>query len=693
MYKKMVTICLLTVFMTQFTIAQNPAPKLYENWPSNDSEWTTLTNHIMWCYNSLRDRECVATGSTNLGWEVSLVCPFRDYSLIAQEVDRLAPYFVNHTLAGANSDFSDYLSITNSTGLCPSDFPRWTPANLHSNAFGRADWSTNSALTSWMAVTNRAFIAEVTAAINLLKWTARSKSADIQSDTEEVVSWLKNADVLISRDTFTDDCSELRSAYSDSFYSGADHLSQRGIFEVEIYDETWWYPQGHHLIAWSEYKYGISVDPVTDGRGFVYGNSFDLGEEGNPYVFNPQASVFIRRDIYWSGYTPSPAVVGRKKIFFCENFSTLSQGSKLFTYENPIGDEALQVDPLSYSGIDNLSVYGLPFVPVKYHESIDYILCVMKWTFDVFPQDKLPPVTVAETPDVDMDGIVEIMSTAGLPGAETGTFIVNSADESPILYLPLSFDVAWASRLLGKAYLSQGANNKLPYHFMPWIRRGYEGAMEMPVCKFPFMGLNTLHYNLNTCILEFNILTNAQTHIKQAVVLRPRGEVVVFDFPWNGTSFSTNGYPTGINRDRGYVLYHDRHPSSDEDLKSGVLNLLFPSGIGHTFGEGHWTRFDLPTPINSVFNDEGMTSHYFAQSGEWFDDEFSWQSTLVTQELAAVTGCVYRTAVEWKKGLPTQVTYHSITTGELCVLPVWTRSTPSQSPGLLRVIVSFMGLA
>jgi RHS repeat-associated protein len=651
--------------MTHFTIAQVPSPKIYENWPSNDPEWNALTNHIMWCYNSLRDRECVATGSTNLGWEVSLICPFRDYTLIAREIDRLAPYFVNYTLAG-NGDFNSYLSTTNSTGRCPSDFPRWTPAILHSNAFGRSDWSTNSALTSWMAVTNRAFIAEVTAAINLLKWTARRRSAYGQSDTEEVISWSKIADVLLSYDTFTDDCLALRSDFFDSFISGAEHSSWRGILEVEIYDETWRYPQGHHLTAWSEYKYGISIDPIADGEGFINDHSFDLDQEGNPYAFNPKASVFIYRDIYWSGYTPGPTVVGRKKVLFCENYDTVSQGANLVTYANPIAEEALGLDPLSYSEIDNPSVYGSPFVPVKYHESIDYILCVMKWTFAEFPQNKLPAATPIETPDVGLDGIVEIMSTGGLPGAETGTFIVNSADDSPILYLPLSFDVAWGSKLSGKAYLSQGANNKLPYHFIPWIERGSEWAMEMPVCKFPFMGLTTFHYNLNTCILEFNILTNAQTHIKQAVVLRPRGEVVVFDFPWNGTSFSANGYPIGINRDREYVLYHDRHPNSDEDLKSGVLNLLFPTGVGHTFGEGHWTRFDLPTPINSVFNDEGMISHYFAQSGEWFDDEFCWQSTLVTQELAVVTGCVYRTTVEWEKSLPTHVTYHSSTTGELC---------------------------
>lgn len=671
--------CLVTIFLTFTITAQGQDPKPYENWPANDQEWNTLTNHIMWCYNQLRDRECVATGRTNnfLGtsdrvrvgtWEPSLICPFRDYCLIMREIDSLAPFFINHTLAG-DGDFDDYFSTTNKTGRCPSEFPRWTPESLHSNAFGRLNWSTNSALTIWMAVTNRAFIAEVTAAINFLKWTPRYGYANgFENYPEDTFSWYKGANVAVGHDTYVNDCSALRSEYNNSFYSwsGTDDWAWRGRLEVEIYNETYWYPQGIRLQMWSEYNYGFTFDAVEDGELMIDNYYYRLGHEGNPYVFNPETSVFIRRYSYWVGYTPSPAVVGRKNVFFCQNFNKISPDAKLVTYENPIAEEVLQLDPLSYSEIDNPSVYRSPFVPVKYVESVDYYMWVMKWTFNEFPQDKLPAATPAETPDVEMDGIVETMSTDGLPGAETGTFIVNPADESPIMYLPLSFDATWASKLSGKAYLSQGANNKLPYHFMPWIERGSEWPMEMPVCKFPFVGLNTFHYNLNTCVLEFNILTNAQTHIKQAVVLRPRGEVVVFDFPWDGTSFSTNGYPIGINRDRDYVLYHDRQPNSDEDLKGGILNLLFSSGIGHRFGQGHWTRFSQPTPINMVFNDDGMISYYFAQSGEYFDDEFCWSSTLVTQELAAVTGCVYRATVEWKKGLPTQVTYHSLTTGELC---------------------------
>ena len=163
---------LVALMVASFSAAARGDAKPYDNWPSTDPEWNALTNHIMWCYESLRQRTQIADasslGSSNYGGPV-LICPFSDYVEIAQVIDWIAPRFVNQSLSGPNGHFDDWFSSTNnSLGRCPDDFPHWTPASLHSNAFGRADWSTNSTLSAWMAVTNRAFVSEVTSTLYTL---------------------------------------------------------------------------------------------------------------------------------------------------------------------------------------------------------------------------------------------------------------------------------------------------------------------------------------------------------------------------------------------------------------------------------------------------------------------------------------------------------------------------------------------
>lgn len=173
MKNKILVLTVASLLGGNFAACAQQSPKPYAYWPDTDTEWNRLTNHITWCFESLRVRRYVATGemSGTNEWSPSLVCPYRDYLKIARQIDELAPYFVNHSLA-ENGDFASYFQSTNNAeGCCPSDFPSWTPERLHSQAFGRTSWSTNVALTAWMAVTNRAIVSEVTAAIHLLQWT------------------------------------------------------------------------------------------------------------------------------------------------------------------------------------------------------------------------------------------------------------------------------------------------------------------------------------------------------------------------------------------------------------------------------------------------------------------------------------------------------------------------------------------
>jgi len=649
MHKRLIITFAVTFIINFTTTAQTPASKIYENWPSNDQEWNALTNHIMWCYNSLRDRECVATGRTNnfvgdgindyYQWKPSLVCPFRDYSLIAQNIDRLAPYFVNHTLAGSNGDFSAYFSATNSTGRCPFEFPRWTPEALRSNAFGRLDWSTNSVLTVWMSVTNRAFIAEVTAAINMLKWT--SSEERFPSDGDPINAGSKyglahtNASLSTAINILLAEYQNLEPGYGINSF-GVDNGPH---FDNEI-----------HLFAHMSFSYGYAFH----AEYIMYGKA----QEGNPFVFRPQVSAYARRQIGWYGYEPSDRVKGRRNVFFCADLGAMQEDSTIFTYENPIADLYVSINnPLSYAELN-----AQLFDNASYNEDELQPLLLVKWDFGAtFPNGSLPSSVPIETPDTDIDGIVQTMSSTRLAGSETGTFVVNAYDESPILYLPLSTVATWDGALPVHAYLSQGSVTNLPYQFYPWWpERGSCSPIELLGAEIPILSLYTFHYSLNTCILDVNMVTNAQTHVKQAAILRPRGEVVVFDFPWDGTAFSKKGYPTGVNKDLGYVLYYEESTSNDD-----IFSLVFPSGMGHMFSTPRPNGIGINMSLLGVFNEDGVGRTDSAPIGVSFYDYFRVYGSF-TQEVACVTGGIYRATVMWEKGLPTQVTYQSAKTNKIC---------------------------
>ena len=160
----------------------NASPEMsYTNWPGTDLEWVTLTNHISWCYRALVARmnalaPDVSVGSTN-DIVPSYVHPYRDYLRFADKIDALAPYYVCQTQAVATGDarteYKKWFTTQQSDGSYTNDFPFWTVTNLHVQAFGKVQWTTNFPLHAWMAITNRSIQKEVQSAITNLLWTRR----------------------------------------------------------------------------------------------------------------------------------------------------------------------------------------------------------------------------------------------------------------------------------------------------------------------------------------------------------------------------------------------------------------------------------------------------------------------------------------------------------------------------------------
>ena len=203
------------------------------------------------------------------------------------------------------------------------------------------------------------------------------------------------------------------------------------------------------------------------------------------------------------------------------------------------------------------------------HTYCDRAYWLLKWNvsggFDLSP----PSITVhppIENPDTDADAIVEVPSDMTSLGADSGSIALTPQDDQPCVLLPLAAPPLWYAGLFAHAYLSQGAFTNLPYHYLSetYDQDGYYTA-----------------FSLKTRVEESGILTNSTTHIKQVEVVRPRGNVVIFDFSWNGSAFSAKGYPIGVNKRRSYVLM-DRTPTVHTDK---AYDLYFASGIIHSFGD------------------------------------------------------------------------------------------------------------
>jgi RHS repeat-associated protein len=640
--KKTVTALLSALFLGCAAFTAFGSPKLYDNWPDTDQEWNKLTNHIMWCYENLRERQFVATGYEYDVGDPCLICPFRDYLWIAAEIDCLAPLFVNQSLAGPDGHFDDWFSSTNNAlGRCPDDFPYWTPAALHSNAFGHADWSTNSTLSAWMAVTNRAFVSEVTKAINMLCWGSKPSSWLGESLGGFRHSWSGQSN---NQSSFGKALSSVSQNYYDSEQQG------------ESSDDT-----PYTLGAWN--FYGSSTNNTLeadfsyiddrrvnfcwfDYRMDSYTNSYP-----NSAVCYPSVVSFVNRSVDVHGYQ-FPNLAQVRRTFFCEELGQIKRGGVYTITCNRLAETA--VFPLTQAALDS----GWKTESTLYSE-LGTERWLVKGKFAEFPASDLPDAPPIETPDTDRDDIVEIFPVKDLPGSETGTFVVSHEDEAPSLYLPLGEPAVWQNKTPVHAYLTQSAVTNLPYHYLS--SNGSEAT------EFGFLNCSNGYstaFSLNTHIQDFGVVTNDHTHLKQALVVRPRGQAVVFDFPWEGTRFSSKGYPTGINRNLGYVLM---------DLDECYTNsgsffwaLRFPSGIVHTFyrpvDDSTYNDFLQFHIMLCVINEDvGISQLYGNNDGYYYDDRHMWVKTPTSS-----TNGTYHVAVDWDKGLPVAAKYYSAVSGELC---------------------------
>jgi len=207
---------------------------------------------------------------------------------------------------------------------------------------------------------------------------------------------------------------------------------------------------------------------------------------------------------------------------------------------------------------------------------------LLRWQLPSVPGPE--PVEQRDEPDSDQDDLVETGADLTDFGPDTGTIFFDAVCSDPIVIVPLARTPVWYAGVPVSAYLAQGAFHHLPYQYLPVPSDAFAGWLPDGADDTANLDIDDTGYyqalSINTRILESNYTTNSSQHIKRVALMRPKGNVVVFDFPWTNNAFSVYGYPIGVNSGRTYVMV-DITPGDHRDRR---YDLRFQSGVVHRFG-------------------------------------------------------------------------------------------------------------
>lgn len=639
-FGRVMAVCVAMLILFAGTGWGNPASS-YTNWPGTDTEWVSLTNHINWCYQTLVKRiqavQPEVAGSTTNDIVPSYIYPYRDYLRFAQKIDELSVYFVCHTQAVAGVGFRDEFKpwFTNSLagGSRATDFPIWGVTNLHQYAFGKDQWTTNFPLHSWMTITNRAIQMEVQSALTNLLWSRRVITASPGS-------------------------------------GGVPTGCREPIYKVARTN----YP---HIDLWEDYPSGCSND-------YPSAKSFQIGNWNNSVLTNSGGTIFTSGNLYGMPYyavgyslCPNinpPTVYGARGYskLILENCNTNFEVDLVWylridfepshptwiqkwynndTTNSPYSWPDIQTNHMVAVDCSNglRSTEILAGYPLYENRDVNPVSAVthtswptgnqsytcqayankaywlLKWKFLDVPPPSIVTNTPIENPDTDADDLVEVPASMTSLGTDSGSIALTPQHDQPCVLLPVAAPPLWYGGLYAHAYISQGAFTNLPYHYLSesYDQDGYYTA-----------------YSMKTRVEESGILTNSTVHLKQVEIVRPRGNVVIFDFPWTGSAFSSKGYPVGANKRRSYVLV-DRTPSNLSDKE---YDLYFASGIIHSYA--------ADGSLDRIKRNDGATV-----SPPGTDAGFSIAAGGADDGPASASDSRYDMTLGWDRGQLTNVTY------------------------------------
>ena len=524
----------------------------YTNWPESD-DWVELTNHISWCYTSLVHRVEALKPDYDLGTNdiaPTYMYPYRDYTNFARKIDDITLYYVSQTNADADGTFKTYFTTEGTNGY-PTSFPSWDITNLHLYAFGETNWSTNHIIHSWLGMTNHNIQTQVVAALTSLVWTVRCST-----DYTDIVHKARGG---IGSDVPEDDWPS--GTTTQSFSHAVSY--EMGNWDSASYSAGGLY--GNPIYAVSDTYIPASVGGTVYGARVV----------AKPVLTNVYTNIESCCSVYllfglhpsYSSYTyynndtfPECPDIQDDHMVFVEELDPDSAATRTGNYpfeghknENPVAQNK------------RAGLSGWPGANIIHHVYCEDAYWLLKWDDSITPPD-ITYTNLLVNPDTGRDDLVDVGADLFSLGADSGNMIFRVDQDEPYVTIPLASSPAWYGGLHVNAYLSQGGHTNLPYYYLVPDNVDGDGHYQA--------------YSLNTRVIQSGSITNQTQTNKLASILRPRGNLVVFEFPWEDGDFSEAGYPMGVNSNRTYVL-HDVTPDNDSDFS---YNLYFESGVVHEFG-------------------------------------------------------------------------------------------------------------
>ncbi|HCE46757.1 MAG TPA: hypothetical protein DET40_24685 [Lentisphaeria bacterium] len=195
--------------------------------------------------------------------------------------------------------------------------------------------------------------------------------------------------------------------------------------------------------------------------------------------------------------------------------------------------------------------------------------------------------------DTNLDDLFDVGVDLHSIENETGTIFHLPDTDEPQVILPLRWNVTYTDTLQYPEYIAAGGIKnqrieELPGYSTPFIQ-AYQAVssqrlddLNVPLFRSSMTFLfNDVYINMADDDPEDNI--DKSIHIKRVALVRPKGQVVVFDFPWDSSvnKFKDVGVPTGIHSGRTYRLVSNIKPYASPEGR--YYSLHFDSGIVHNF--------------------------------------------------------------------------------------------------------------
>ena len=215
---------------------------------------------------------------------------------------------------------------------------------------------------------------------------------------------------------------------------------------------------------------------------------------------------------------------------------------------------------------------------------------------------------------------------------ETGTIVHSPDTDEPQVILPLRWNTTYSDLLKYPEYISIGGIQDKRFTLatgdalneIEWQKKFYLSVTSSELDDIEVPLYRSSHIYLFMDLLMDD--TDNNVHIKRIGAVRPRGQVVLFDFPWDPATnkFSDIGIPLGIHSKRTYRLVRKEIYDDFFGVNYNQYSLQFDSGICHDYSFDYW-GFDFAysdggdTFIRSAAHFTGLEFSSKASDNSWFD--------------------------------------------------------------------------